>query len=55
MTNQAQIDQAELLIHLTKLLEDKTKEKSWNIITARRLILSTLDTHHPHVNITSNM
>ena len=55
LSNQTQGDQADLLMHLLKLLEDKTKERGWNIITARRLILESLNTHHPHIDIDINL
>ena len=42
-------DQCELLVTLARLLEEK--DNSWNILAARRTILTYLDTHHPHVNI----
>ena len=51
LLNQNQTDHSELLITLTKLLEDKDRDQSWNILTARRIILNALDTHHPHVDI----
>ena len=55
LTNQTQVDQADLLTQLTKLLEDKTREKGWRVITARRLILEALNTHHPHIDIDINL
>ena len=55
LNNQAKNEQVDLLTLLLKLLEDKTKERGWNIITARRRILETLNTHYPHIDITNNL
>ena len=50
LLHQNQNDQCQLLISLVRLLEDKEKEKVWNVMTARRMILTALETHHPHVD-----
>ena len=55
LINQQQNENCELLLALTKLLEDKSRERDWKVITARRMILSALGTHHPHVDITNNL
>lgn len=51
LLNHNQSDQCELLVTLARLLEDRSKDQAWSIMTARKLILSTLNTHHPHINI----
>ena len=54
LVDQANSDQSELLIALTKILEDQSKEQGWAILTARRMILASLDTHHPNIDITNS-
>ena len=52
LLNQNQNDQCQLLITLARLLEDKEKEKVWNVMAARKMILAALETHHPNVDTT---
>ena len=40
---------------LLKLLEDSSKSQAWKILSARRMILATLDTHHPGIDISKAM
>ena len=51
LLNHNQSHQCDLLVTLVRLLEDKGDERAWSVMTARKLVLSTLEVHHPHVNI----
>lgn len=48
-------DQGEIMSALLKMLEDSSKSQAWRILSARRMILATLDTHHPNVDISKEM
>ena len=51
-----QSEQVDLLLQVNKVLENKTiHEKNWSNLTARKMILSSIGTHYPGVDIIKSM
>ena len=55
LLDQNNTDHSEILSALLKVLEDGGKSHAWRTLSARRMILASLDTHHPHLDISKAM
>ena len=50
LVEQANLEQSEVLDALLRVLEDDARTLNWRVLSARRMILATLDTHFPSVD-----
>ncbi len=55
LSEQTNLDQSEVLSALLRVLEDDARTVNWRVLSARRMILATLDTHFPSVDTAGAM